>query len=295
VNVTERRVRTIDFRRPSKFTREQMRRLEHEHEAFCRSASSRLSAELRTELELSLVGSDQLPYVTAIETAPERVLLVILQLEPLGTQVALLLETRFLLCLVDRLLGGEPLPRSDLPDALTDVEQAIARRALGSLLGALSASWSDMAGARFTLVDLESSATTVHLAPASEPTLLLTAEARLGSLASPLTLCLPYRAIEPILAKLEQAHGAQTRVDPAVTAVVADAVSQVDVELRAEAGAIEMTLADVLALRPGDVVRLRRQAAAGVTLLAGDTPTHVAQPGRNGNARAVQIRSAWSR
>src|SRR5215212_11490344 len=56
------RVREVDFRRPNKFNREQVRRLEHAHDGFCQSASSRLSAELRSELQLNVIGTDQLPY-----------------------------------------------------------------------------------------------------------------------------------------------------------------------------------------------------------------------------------------
>ena len=56
------RVREIDFRRPSKFNREQVRRIEVAHENFCQSASSRMSAELRTELQLGVLNTDQLPY-----------------------------------------------------------------------------------------------------------------------------------------------------------------------------------------------------------------------------------------
>ena len=45
----------------------------------------------------------------------------------------------------------------------------------------------------------------------------------------------------------------------------------------------------MLALKPGDVLRFRVPAASGVTLFAGQVPAHRAQPGRNGNWRAVQV------
>jgi flagellar motor switch protein FliM len=32
-----------------------------------------------------------------------------------------------------------------------------------------------------------------------------------------------------------------------------------------------------------------------VVVYAGDVPTYVGTPGRNGNARAVQVRGAWER
>jgi flagellar motor switch protein FliM len=69
----------------------------------------------------------------------------------------------------------------------------------------------------------------------------------------------------------------------------------VDVELRAEAGSVNMNAGDVLGIGVGDVIRLRRPADKGVVLYAGDVPTYVATPGRNGNARALKIRGQWER
>jgi len=67
------------------------------------------------------------------------------------------------------------------------------------------------------------------------------------------------------------------------------------VDLRVEAGAIEMKASEVLGLAVGDVIRLRRPADKGMIVYAGDVPTYVATPGRNGNVRAVQVRGAWER
>ena len=45
----------------------------------------------------------------------------------------------------------------------------------------------------------------------------------------------------------------------------------------------------MLALQPGDVLRLDAPAEAGVTLFADKVPVHRAKPGRSGSRRAVQI------
>src|ERR687894_1994641 len=112
------RVQEIDFRRPTKFARELVRRLEHAHESFCRTASSGLSAELRTSFEMSVAGSEQLPYGTAMaETHPDS-LLAVLKVSPLETELALLIEMPLALRLVDRLLGGGGKPRVGTADSL---------------------------------------------------------------------------------------------------------------------------------------------------------------------------------
>jgi flagellar motor switch protein FliM len=125
---------------------------------------------------------------------------------------------------------------------------------------------------------------------------MLHLEARLDGLVSPIVLCLPYRSVEPIVERLEHRHfGGGHDSDPSAAGKVKAAISGIDVELRVEAGAVDMKVSELLALGVGDVIRLRRPADKGMVVYAGDQPTYVATPGRNGNARAVQVRGAWER
>ena len=289
------RAQEIDFRRPTKFPRDLVRRLEHAHESFCRTASSALSAELRAGLELSVAGSEQLPYGTAMAEADQDALLAVISVKPLDTEVAMLIEMPLALRLVDRLLGGGGKPRDVMPDSLTDLEVAILKRAIHSLVEPLSATWLDLADVRFDIGSVQTSPMTFQLVPPSEPVLMMHLEARLDGLVSPIVLCMPYRSVEPIVDKLEHRHFDGHVADPAAADKVREAISGIDVELRVEAGAVEMKVTDVLALSVGDVIRLRRPADKGMIVYAGDVPTYVATPGRNGNARAAQVRGPWER
>jgi flagellar motor switch protein FliM len=289
------RVQEIDFRRPTKFPRDLVRRLEHAHESFCRTASSGLSAELRASLELAVAGSEQLPYGTAMAGTDQDALLAVLNVKPLDTEVAMLIEMPLALRLVDRLLGGGGKPRDVISDSLTDLEVVIVKRAVQSLVEPLSATWLDLADVRFEVASMQTSPMTFQLVPPSEPVLMLHLEARLDGLVSPIVLCMPYRSVEPIVNKLEHRHYEGQTVDPGAASKVRAAVSGVDVELRVEVGAVDLKVSEVLGLAVGDVIRLRRPADKGVMIFAGDVPTYVGTPGRNGNARAVQVSGAWER
>jgi flagellar motor switch protein FliM len=59
--------------------------------------------------------------------------------------------------------------------------------------------------------------------------------------------------------------------------------------VRAEVASREMAIEDVLALQPGDVLRLGKPADAGITLFADKVPVHTAKPGRSGSRRATQV------
>lgn len=287
------RVREIDFRRPSKFSREQVRRIEVAHENFCQSASSRLSAELRTEVQLGFLNTDQLPYaVVMAEEVPGQALVNMLRLDPLGTEVALIMDLPFTLALVARLLGGHGAPPGQRT-SLTDVELTVARRAVKSIVESLSSTWQDLAAVRLSLDGHAISPMTVQIVSPSEPTLLLNLSATIDGLMSIVTLVLPHSSVEKIMPKLEQGHYGPALIDEQSAAAMREAVGDVDLELRAEVGAVELPLEEVLGLREGEVVRLRRPASKGVVIYAGEVPAHVGDPGRNGNLRAVQVREPW--
>jgi flagellar motor switch protein FliM len=287
------RVREIDFRRPSKFNREQVRRIEVAHENFCQSASSRMSAELRTELQLGVLNTDQLPYsVVMAEEVPRQALVSVLRMQPLDTEVALIMDLPFALALVARLLGGSGGP-SGQPTSLTDVELTVARRAVASLVDTLSATWHDLATVTFELDGHAISPMSVQIVSPSEPTLLLNLSAMIDGLMSIMTLVIPHTSVERIMSKLEQGHYGPALIDDESALKMHDAVGDVSLEMRAEVGSVQVPLTDVLKMQAGDVVRLRRAASKGVVLYAGDVPAHVADPGRNGNFRAVQIRQPW--
>lgn len=290
------RVREIDFRRPSKFNREQVRRLEVSHDNFCQSASNRMSAELRTELQLGMLGTDQLPYsVVVSEETPRHAFVAVLRIEELGTDVMLVMELSFALCLVARLLGGQGEAAAGNLTALTDVEVAVAERALETLVEQLSSTWDDLADVTFSIDRLGFSPMTQQIVPPSEPTLLLNMSAQIDGQLSIMTLILPHRSLERIMGKLEaSSYGGPLSIDGATTEAVHHAVGGVNVEMRAEVGAVLLEAEEILALKPGDVVSLKKPAAQGVGLYVDEVPAYVASPGRNGNLRAVQVRGTWN-
>lgn len=287
------KVREIDFRRPSKFPREHIRRLEAGHENFCRSTSSRLSAELRSPLQLEVIGTDQLPFTTVMsEEVPPQALVTVLTVEPLGTEVALIMDLQLALCFVDRLLGGNGTPHSATATGLSDIELAVAKRAIGTFVEMLSATWIDLAEVTFSIAGMSTSPLSVQIVPPSEPTLLLNMSAMIDDQIAIITLLLPHRSVEGILHKLEHAAFGPAAIDGSGQAELRRNMGGVHVQLRAEVGGVPMSLERALTLQPGDVVELGRPAQDGVTIFVGEIPSYQAAPGRNGKLRAVQVLEA---
>ena len=283
------RLRTVNFARPTKFTSDQERRLSRSLESFCRTASTRLSAELRVPIELEIIASTQLTWSTAQSQLPANSVCAVLEASPIETRMLLSAELSFVLCALEALLGAAP-DQTPKERRLTEIDWALSRRLFQTMVGQLSLIWHDVADVELSLGALEGTTENAQVAPFSEPTLLLTVEARIGRTSSTLSLLVPFCAIAPVAAAFSQRDGAGASPDDEEAGAAVDAALRgVEITMRAEVSDTHMTVEDVLALKPGDVLRLDGQAAGGITLFADQVPVHRARPGRSGRKRATQV------
>jgi flagellar motor switch protein FliM len=286
-----RRVREIDFSRPSKFTQEQQRRLERAHETFCRSASTQLSAELRTAVELEVLNVAQHTWASALGEMPQATLYGLISTEPLETTFLLGVELGAVQGMLTRLLGGVDPGRA--PErTMTEIELSLAGRLYGTLLQNLSVTWNELLGLTLALSALELQPQGVQLImPAGEPCVVVVVEVRSDGNSSTLSLVVPYRSIHPVIDRLPSSHQQGEVVaerDPADAAAVEASLADVATEVRAEVGSIELRIDDVLTIKEGDVLRLG-SADLGVTLYADEVAVRRAKAGRSGSRRAVQV------
>ena len=281
-------LRTVDFSRPTKFTTDQERRLTRAIEAYCRTASTRMSGE-RVPIELEMLDCSQHTWTNASAQVPGGSVIGQVDLEELGTHIVLTAEQSMLLGAVEALLGGSA-ERAPKERKLTDIDLILIKRVFEGLTEALSGIFADNAGVAVKLKAIDASGEIAWLEQPSEPTLALTMEARLGRASTTMVLLLPYSSVEPILGRFTgRDDGGDHHRDAASAGAVRAGVARVDVTVRAEVADRRMPIRDVLALRPGDVVKLGAPAGSEVTLFAEDVPVHLGRPGRSGTRRAVQV------
>jgi len=282
-----RRMRAVDFTRPTKFTADQERRIKRSLEAFCRTASTRLSAELRVPLELEVINSSQLTWANAHAQVLAGSIDAIAEITPLMTRAMLSAEPGLVLAAIELLLGGSEITEQR-ERRLSDIDMALARHFFERMLAQLSVIWNDMLGLELSVAQLETHLETAQMVSVSEPTMTFTMEARFNGVSSTIAMLLPWSAIAPVADRFAARDDAPDRGEDEIRRV-RRAVGGVDMTVRAEVASVELPIEQVLALQPGDVLRLDAPADAGVTLFADKVPVHRAKPGRSGSRRAVQI------
>jgi flagellar motor switch protein FliM len=287
-------LRTVDFTRPTKFSTDQERRLRRVHEGFCRAASTRLAAEHRIPLDLEVIEISQLTWADAHTLVPKTAMCASLDVQPIETNLLFGAELELLIVCIERLLGSS----IDEPPAqrkLTEIDVLLVRRIFDLLVETLSATWKEMANVEVELGAIETQPESRAFTHPSEPCLVMTLEARLPQVATTMALVIPYASVEPIISAISRRDAPETADDLRMQQLVRAGLSRVDMTMRAEVAELEMGLDDVLALKPGDTLKLGSVEDCGLTLWADDVPVHRARAGRSGAHRAVQVTSRLPR
>ena len=108
-----------------------------------------------------------------------------------------------------------------------------------------------------------------------------------------MNFCIPYLTIEPIISKLSSQFWFSSVRRSSTTqylGTLKEKLADVDMDVVAEIGTINMPIRDVLALRVGDVVRLSTvRVGDPLSLSVGNKKKFYCQPGVVGKKMAVQV------
>jgi flagellar motor switch protein FliM len=282
------RMRTVDFSRPTKFNADQQRRITRAIDDFCVNAVTRLSAELRTEIELETINSTQMTWMAAQAQIASGSLTARLELAPIGTRMVLSVEQPFVLTCVECLLGGSP-DKTPRERRLSEIDWVLTRRLFDSIVQQLSTVWEELAGVRLAVEEIEEQNESNQVVSVSEPTFIVVMESRINKQSSTLTLMIPWMAIAPVADEVAGRERAIREADSPEMREIERAMSAVPITVRAEVASIDLAVRDILALAPGSVVGLGAPADQGISVFAENVKLGRAYPGANGAKRAIQI------
>lgn len=278
-----------DFRRPDKFSKDQLRTLQMLHETFARMAGSGLSAYLRSQVQIDLISLEQVPYEEYLRSITQSVF-TIMSLPPLTGQAVLEIEFSLIFTMIDRLLGGPG--RAINRNVLTDIEKPLVRQALDRMFNALKVAWEGVVIVNPALEGMETSAQFVQIAPPNDIVVTILFEVKIGNQRGAMSLCIPYLLLKPITTKLS----AQTwfvsnsrKHSPQSRRMVAEQVQQSMVDCVVELGKAKLPFAKFLTLQPGDVLRLNQGVEQDLRFMVQGIPKFTGKPALKGKKLVFSI------
>lgn len=267
-----------DFRRPDKFSKEQLRTLQMLHETFARVAATGLSASLRTPVNIDLISLEQVPYEEYLRSISQSVF-TIMSLPPLTGQAVLELEFPLVFGMIDRLLGG---PGGSVDRAvLTDIERPLLRQLLERMFSALKSAWEGIVIVNPGIEGTETSAQFVQVAPPSDIVVTILFEVRIGNSRGAMSICIPYLVLKPITAKLSAQKWFVSTIrkhSPANRRLLTQQVQGSKVDCAIRLGKTKLSVKEFLQLNEGDVVSLDQKTEGNLVMEVGSTPKFEGKP-----------------
>ncbi len=283
-------VERYDFRNPAFLAEGELRRLRLLHEEFVRYLASRLSLYLRMEFSLKLAKLTTCGYEKFTESLPDSTHIALFKVEPLAGVGILDLHPRLALTIVDRLLGGHG-HSVKAERALTEIETALIEDVLAIVLEEWCGQWkADEPPIRAAIIGHENGGRFLQTSPKDAIMLVLTLEVSLGDCAEPIQIAVPYYTIEPLVKKL-QARRQKDNSDTAPAKVVSwqSSYARIQVPVRAEWSALELSLREIISLRVGDVIELPASICHETRVLLNGSPKFIGTVGLDTDHVAVQL------
>lgn len=288
----QKKIKVYDFRRPDKFSKDQIRTLNMLHENFARLLNTYLSTHLRTLVHIDVASVDQLTYEEFIRSLPNPSVISVFQMRPLKGNVILEINPNIIFSVIDRLFGGTGQP-SGKPRALTDIEEAITKRVINKALENFQEAWKQVIAIEPRLEVIETNPQFTQIVPPNDMVVIITFQTKIGQSEGLINICIPYLVLEPIMSKLTTTFWVSSSSSrqslPEHINSLQRKLERTYIPLIVELGSTAITVQELLGLSVGDVVQLDAKADADLLLRIGQREKFRCKPGVSGSKLAIQI------
>ena len=287
------KVETYNFRNPGFLSQTQLRQFAMLHEKLAGHLSARLSTFLRMDCVLKVMGFQSMTFGKFCEGLAHPTHISLFQVEPLRGVGVVELSLKLGLAMTDRLLGGKG--RSVGPERiLSEIEITLIEEAIQLVLKEWTHLWEEPERKlRAQCIGHESSGRFLQTAAADSTFMVLQLEASFGETKEQLQLGIPFVMFEPFVKRMQRSP---VQADEPRTKAIQWRASYaaISVPVFAEWRVREISLADVLKIKSGDVIPLTREVIHDTRLRLSETEEFSGTLGVQNGHLAVQLRQRLS-
>ncbi len=289
---TAKKVKVYDFKRPDKFSKDQIRTLYMLHESFARLLNTYMSSHLRTLVNVDVASVEQLTYQEFVQSLANPSVITILGVPPLKGNIIFEIGSEIAFAYLDRVFGGDGTT-SIKTRVLTEIEDAVMRRFVNSAMERFKESWTNVTQMNPVLEATESNPQFTQIVPPNDMVVIVTLQTKLGEVEGMMNICIPYLVLEPIMSKLTTTFWVAASVakddDGGHADVIRRKLNKTKVPFVVEVGRVQITIREFLTLGFGDVLQLNTKVKEDFPCMIGTNPKFYCRPGTFGKKLAVQI------
>ncbi len=292
-----RKIKSFDFRfnkRLDKFSTNQLQTLRTLHDNFTRLLNNSLSVYLRTRVEATIVSIEQISYGDFISSIGIPSILSIYSMDPLPGSGIAQIDLNLVFSIIDRLLGGPGWFPQKLRD-LTDIERTLMQRFMARMLNSYRESWNYLLTLSLKIEALDSNPQFIpRIIPLDQIVAFVSMELKIGDMTGVMNFCLPYLVLQSIGPQLSDFQWSPSVVagrgmtDEDI-AQLARNVERAPVDVSVELGKTIVSLRDLIALQPGDLVMFDKPVTEPLAVTVNEREKFKVFPGVNRDKLAVRV------
>lgn len=285
-------VRTYDFKRPERVSKDQMRALQTLHEAFARNFGASLSGFLRTIVEVKVATCEQMTYSEFISGLPNPTSFNLIQADGLEGQMCLEISPLIIYPIIDRLLGGTSQDLFIPQRPMTLIETRLIGNVTNRGLSALAEAWAGLRAMNFSIAATESNPQLVQIVPPNEVVVVVGFELKMSNRAGTMNLCIPYNVIEPVIEELSAQSwfsAAKNQRSKQIEDVISRGLTKASLTVTGLLAQTTITLRDLMEMTAGDLIVTEKPANQHVVVCVEGERKFLAQIGQYKGKRALRI------
>ena len=288
------KVRSYDFRRPIKLSKEYINTLYMIFENFSKMAGNIVSTLLHSNVDIKMGAVEQISFDEFVRSIPNPALLGIFNSAPLaGTQI-LEINQQFCIQVIELMCGGAESNYVRLQkkkESFTDIELGILEELIASILKAYQNAWNEILEIQAQLDNIETNPQLVQTMSPNEPIILISFVLELFNNKSFMNICIPYISFENIIDKLSIKNwfDFDKGKDDFYKEVLSDKIKTTSVNLEVSLGQSIITVDDFLQLECGDIIQLDTNINNPLRMFVEGKPHFLVKPGEVENRLAVEV------
>ncbi|MGR5146715.1 flagellar motor switch protein FliM [Photobacterium alginatilyticum] len=280
---------SFDFSSQDRIVRGRMPTLELINERFARHMRISLFNMLRKTAEVSINGVQMIKFGEYQNTLYVPTSLNMVRFRPLKGTALITMEARLVFILVENFFGGDGRFHAKIEGReFTPTERRIVQMLLKLVFEDYREAWSPVMGVEFEYLDSEVNPTMANIVSPTEVIVVSSFHIEVDGGGGDFHVVMPYSMVEPIRELLDA--GVQSdKMDTDVrwSKALRDEIMDVPVNIRAKLMDVDLSLRDLMELRPGDVIPIDMPEAA--TVFVEDLPSYRAKMGKSGDNIALKV------
>ncbi len=294
VDLDPKAVRTYDLTSQDRIVRGRMPTLEMINERFARYTRISMFNLLRRTADVSVGGIQIQKFGEYVHTLYVPTSLNMVKFRPLRGTALIILDAKLVFKLVDNFFGGDGRHAKIEGREFTPTELRVVQMVLQQAFVDLHEAWRAVKKIDFEYINSEVNPSMANIVSPSEVVVVSTFHVELDGGGGEMHITMPYSMVEPIREILDAGLQSDTdeRDDRWVNSLRED-VMDAKVDLETEIVTRDVTLRDIVELRPGDIIPVNLPPLHVLT--ANGVPIFETQLGRSGENLALKLRALVKR